>query len=104
MTGAYDISTTSEIGWLGRGRTYTVLINSEANCRLFDEPTEFCHPPHGRGGPRSVATRSDQCTDKQNFALAAKATSIDAGHTRRLRNDQTLMRHLVDKAGFEPAT
>ncbi len=59
-----------EIGWGGRIRTFTVLINSEVSYQLDHAPAGFCSGRFGEGRRRRPELQSDEIQKKDSMGKA----------------------------------
>jgi hypothetical protein len=70
-----------EIGWGGRIRTFTVLINSEVSYQLDHAPAGVCMAAPGRAGACRQGLQSDEEHKKHSMERAISKSGIGRGHS-----------------------
>ncbi len=68
-----------EIGWGGRIRTFTILINSEVSYRLDHAPAGFCSGSFGEGRSQQAKPAKWNEQGKNNMGQGMSKDGMEAG-------------------------
>ena len=72
-----------KIGWGGRIRTFTVLINSEVSYQLDHAPAGDCMAAPGRAGACRPSLQSDEEHKKHSMERAISKSGIGEGNHKK---------------------